>query len=197
MANATKTIKPYDRSTGSPLEATSITVANGADWFDDDAIPASKVDSTQAIVPADLDSGVVGTATGPVVAVGAATFAVVGNIASGATANDVVTGVMPRKGKLIGIRTIKTSANSGNLANAVSVRDTAAGGGALLASSVLATWDGAPALVVLPDTAVSPINTVDDSAAATLAAGATLFFCRAQTGGDNAALVVLEFMPLD
>ncbi len=197
MANATKTLKPYDRTSGSPLEATSITVANGADWFDDAAIPASKVNLSEVITPATLDSGLVGTATGPVVAVGAAPFVVVANIATGATANDVVTGTMPRKGKLIGVRTIKTSAASGNVANSVSVRDTAGGAGVLLASSVLATWDAAPALVVLPDASVSPINTVDDSASATLLAGATLFFCRAQTAGDNAAMVVLEFMPVD
>lgn len=173
-----------------------ITANIGTNGIVDLAIPTGKLANDAGITPAKNSVGVVGTATGPVVGVGATPFVVVADIATGATANDVVTATMPAKGKLIGVRTIKTSAPSGATNNTVSVRDTAAGAGILLAGSTLATWNPVGTLVVLPDTAVSPINTVNDAAAATLEAGATLFFCRSASAGDNAALMVLEFMPV-
>lgn len=206
MANATRTFKTYDRTSGSPLEATAITAANAAQFFDDDSIPTDKladvadsiagssVNLTEDIVPTDLDSGVVGTAA-PVAAVAGVPFNVVVDIDDGGTGNDVVTAVIPRKGLLVDANAIKRAADSRGLGgDKVHAFTAAAGAGTKVFESDLEL----PGPAALPDQTKSVTNRIDDSAAI-FAAGASIFFGRTSGGGggNNAARVVLTFLPLD
>lgn len=191
MANATRTFKTYSTTDGGPLEATAITASNGSQFFDDDAIPASKVNLGEALLPTDMDSGVIGNAT-PTPAVGAVPFVVVVDLADGGTGNDIVTATTPRKGVLIDAQAIKAAANSA-AGDKVFARTAAAGAGTKVFEADLEM--AGPA--ALPDTTKAVVIRIDDSAA-TFASGASIFFGRTAAGGGNtAARVVLTFLPVD
>ena len=188
MANATRTLKSYALTqgtpplpSGSPLIAEAITVANGAEWFDDGAIPSAKV--TDA-------NGVIGTAV-PVAAVSYKPFNITVDLAAGASADDTVTAVVPRKCQLIGATVIKTAGASDALGGDKVHASTAAGG---LGTKAFESSLSLPGPAALPDTNLSVLNTIND-AGSLFAAGATIFFGRTQVT-SAAARVTLHFMPV-
>lgn len=148
--------------------------------FAADAIPGSKVNLSNDIVPSDLDAS--GTAAAGSLAVGFKGFIIVPD---GANA-DIVAFDCPVKAKIDFIRGTKTG-GAGGVGDAIQVRTAAAGGGSLIGSLDLNTVaDKAP--VVAAD--------LDDSVN-TIAAGGQVFVRRIAGAADGSAEVVIEFTPVD